>query len=354
MALTIDGDLHMGAYRRDLFEDEATREAFQQTYGRPLEPPKTWSAYRDIAAFFSGRRSADGKPLAGTLEAYARNGQRIWYLFSHAAAYTSHPDHPGAMFFDPVSMQPAIDNPAWVRALKEYMALRRFGPRDAAQLDSEAVRTRFAAGESAMNIDWADTGVLAGDKRHSRVAGRLGFFPLPGSRDVWNPASRTWDRLPAPRSVTFLAFGGWIAVVPAACHDPALAWSYISWYASPENSAVDVLDGTTGINPYRISQLADPAPWRKLLGNRQAADYLDVLRTSLTSQQTVSDLRIPGYRAYIDALQRQLDRILAGEITPETGLQEAARDWEALTDRLGRNSQRRHYRQAMGLPERAE
>jgi multiple sugar transport system substrate-binding protein len=75
------------------------------------------------------------------------------------------------------------------------------------------------------------------------------------------------------------------------------------------------------------------------------------LRSSLTARQTVSDLRLPGYRAYIAALDRQLDRVLAGEIEPMTGLQEAARAWDALTDRLGRNSQRRHYRAAMGLPE---
>jgi multiple sugar transport system substrate-binding protein len=166
MALTIGGDLHMGTYRRDLFEDEAARDAFQQRYGHPLQAPCTWSEYTDIAAFFSGRRSTDGRPMAGALEAYARNGQRIWYLFSHAAAYASHPAHPGAMFFDPVSMQPSIDNPAWVRAPKEYMGLRRSGPADVERLDSVAVHTRFAAGTAAMDIDWADTGVLAGGLAH--------------------------------------------------------------------------------------------------------------------------------------------------------------------------------------------
>ena len=37
--------------------------------------------------------------LAGTLEAFALHGQRVWFLFSRAAAYASHPDHPDAMFF---------------------------------------------------------------------------------------------------------------------------------------------------------------------------------------------------------------------------------------------------------------
>ncbi|EGV33158.1 extracellular solute-binding protein family 1 [Thiorhodococcus drewsii AZ1] len=352
MALTIDGDLHLGAYRRDLFADPEARTAFAAAYGRDLAPPSTWSQYREIAAFFSGRSGSDGQPLAGTLEAYARGGQRIWYLFSHAAAYTNHPDHPGAMFFDPETMTPAIGNPGWVRALTEFLALRHAGPADVASLDSEAVRTRFAAGQASMDIDWADTGVLAGALQGgaaSAVAGQVGFFALPGSEEVWNPATRSWDRLPAPRSVTFLAFGGWIGVVPASSTNIDQAWDYLAWLASPEHSTEDVLDGTSGINPYRPSQLADPQPWRKLLGEQQADDYLRVLRMSLTANTIARDLRLPGYRAYIAALEDQLDRVMAGEISPEAGLAAAAEDWESLTDRLGRQAQRRYYRQAMGL-----
>jgi multiple sugar transport system substrate-binding protein len=362
MALTIDGDLHMGAYRRDLFEDPDTRAVFAAEYGRPLQPPQSWSEYRDIAAFFTGRQGADGSALAGTLEAYARDGQRIWTLFSHAAAYTNHPEHPGAMFFDPDTMVPAIDNPGWVRALKEMLDLLRFGPADADSLDSEAVRTRFAAGKAAMNIDWADTGVLAGalggrqasTAGPSAIAGDVGFFLLPGSREVWNPAGKAWETLPAVRSVSFLAFGGWIAVVPAASLERERAWSYLAWYASPEHSARDLLDGSSGINPYRLSHLEDPAPWRRLLGDRQAEDYLHVLRASLSAPQIARDLRLPGYRAYIAALEDQLDRVMTGSAPPEEGLRAAAAHWEALTDRLGRNSQRRHYREAMGLSETAD
>ena len=292
--------------------------------------------------------------MAGTLEAYARGGQRIWYLFSHAAAYANHPDQPGSMFFDPDSMVPAIDNPAWVRALEEFLDLRRFGPGDASTLDSEAVRRRFADGKAAMDIDWADTGVLAGDPRRSRVAGKVGFFPLPGSLEVWNAATQQWDQLAEPRSVSFLAFGGWIGVVPAASPRPDQAWSYLAWYASPVHSGADVLDGSSGINPYRRSQLDDPQPWRRLLGDRAGEAYLEVLRTSLATPAPARDLRLPGYRAYVAALEDQLDRAMAGEATAAQALQAAARAWEALTDRLGRNSQRRHYRQAMGLPVRSE
>ncbi len=63
----------------------------------------------------------------------------------------------------------------------------------------------------------------------------------------------------------------------------------------------------------------------------------------------IATLRLPGYRAYITAMQEQLDRVMAGSTPPEAGLSAAASAWEQLTNRLGRNRQRRYYRQAMDL-----
>jgi multiple sugar transport system substrate-binding protein len=51
------------------------------------------------------------------------------------------------------------------------------------------------------------------------------------------------------------------------------------------------------------------------------------------------------------ALEEQLDMVLVGDLTAASGLA-AARAWEALTGRLGRTSQRRHDREAMGLATR--
>jgi multiple sugar transport system substrate-binding protein len=138
-------------------------------------------------------------------------------------------------------------------------------------------------------------------------------------------------------------------VVPAASPRTVEAWAYLAWYGSPAHSVADVLDGTSGINPYRISRLREAAPWRALLGTTQADAYLSTLRESLGAPEIARDLRLPGYRAYIAALDAQLDRVMAGEVGPEEGLRAAARDWELITDRLGRDGQRRHYRAAMGL-----
>jgi multiple sugar transport system substrate-binding protein len=105
-----------------------------------------------------------GRQLTDTLEAFSKGGQRLWYVLSHAAAYTNHPDFPGSMLFDPQSMKPAITNPGWHRALTEYLELSKSVPSDISSLDSYEVRSRFSRGEAAMAIDWTDIGVLAASK----------------------------------------------------------------------------------------------------------------------------------------------------------------------------------------------
>lgn len=347
-AVTLDGDLHMGAYRRDLFEDPATRADFAQRFHHPLAPPQSWAEYGEIASFFQGRTDAGGRVLAGTLEASAENGQRLWSLFSHTAAYTAHPDYPGHFFFDPNTMAPEIDNPAWVRGLRDYLAAVGHASPATQPLTSHGVRTSFAAGLGAMAIDWSDIGGAA-TAPGAAVRDKVGFFALPGSQQVWNPHSKAWEDLAQPRPVPFLAFGGWIAAVPRAAAKPQAAWNFIAFMAAPERAGRDVMSGTSGFNPYRPAQMQDSAAWSALLGEDAAAAYLGVLRQSLAAPQTAPDLRLPGYPAYMAALDARIGRVLAGQMTPEAALSEAAAEWDQITDRLGRAGQRRHYREAMGL-----
>ena len=349
VALTIDGDLHIGAYRTDLFGDRDNRAGFEDIYGRALAPPRTWAEYHDVAAFFHHRDQADGTTLAGTAEAFVDGGQRVWFLASRAAAYAHVPGRSGAMFFDPETMAPAVDNPAWVRALSEYRQALAVAPDNARAMDSYDVRTAFVRGRVAMNIDWTDTGVLAADETRSAVAGRTGFFMLPGSREAWDPALRAWQQFDRPRRVPFLAFGGWVAAVPAASRVIDAAWDYVAWLSSPERSARDVTDGTSGVNPYRLSHLDTPGLWRDVFDGNGASAYLSVIRQSLDHPLVARDLRIPGVRAYLAALDRGIGRVLDGAAMPDVALAGVAVEWELITDRLGRAAQRRQYRAAMGL-----
>ncbi|MCX7853218.1 MAG: extracellular solute-binding protein [Caldilineales bacterium] len=51
-AYPTEGDANGWAYRKDLFEDPAEKEAFKAQYGYDLAPPKTYAQLMDIAKFF--------------------------------------------------------------------------------------------------------------------------------------------------------------------------------------------------------------------------------------------------------------------------------------------------------------
>jgi len=350
IAATIDGDLFNGYYRKDLFEDPVNRSEFRTRYGYELFPPDTWKQYRDIAEFFTGRRQRDRTRVFGTAEAFARNGQQFWTLFSRSSAYTNHPDHPGAQFFDPDTMRAEINNPGWIRAVEEYREILRFSLPGAHHFDIVDARKAFLSGRTAMALDWGDTAQISADPSQSKVSGKVGFFVLPGTKRVWNGRLWQWDDMQAVYKAPFLAFGGWIAGVPKNSRQPEAAWDYITWFSNPENSLHDAVSSGTGINPYRFTHFTSIDTWTQALSTTAASEYLGMVRTSLDSPNVALDLRIPGFYRYTEALEEELSAILSGDSGSRESMGRVAEAWELITDELGREQQLAAYRTAMGLP----
>lgn len=340
---TMDGDMHMLNYRADLFEDSANQEAFRAKYGYELAAPVTWTQYYDIAEFFN----RPDKGLYGTAEAYKIGGQQFWYFFSHAASYTNNPNTPGAMFFDPDTMDAQINNPGWLRALEEYKRGLDFNPPGALNNGSGDVRPLYAGGTVAMNIDWADSGVLGATE--GSIKGHVRTAVLPGSTEIWNSKTKTWDRFGAPVASPFLAFGGWQLAVPADSRNQQAAWSYVAEVTGPEASGKAIVTANTGVNPYRLSHYENLDNWASIFSPKEAASYLGAQRASLDSPNVAIDLRIPGFNSYTDVLEIELSKALAGEVAPQAALDAIAQAWNKITDDFGRDAQRAAYRASMGL-----
>ena len=349
VAVTVDGDLFSGYYRKDLFEDPAARADFRARYNYELAPPDTWQQYRDVAEFFTGRVAQDGATIYGTAEPFARGGQQFWDVFSRASAYTNHPQFPGAQFFDPDTMAAQVNNPGWVRAVEEYVEILKFCPPGSENYGIVQAREAFVSGQTAMTLDWGDTAQNANDVRRSKVRGKVGYFVLPGSHRSWNLRTGIWDEMDYPYKTPFLAFGGWVASVPKNSKQQDAAWDYIMWYASPENSLQDVVTAGTGINPYRLTHFADIDAWTRAFSRSAASEYLGVLRSSLDSPHAALDLRIPGFIRYTNALEIELSKALENEISVKVALDRVAAAWNEITRSLGYGRQRDIYRAAMGL-----
>ena len=357
-ALPYDGDSHMMYYRKDLVSPESPFAAdFEAEYGYPLDEPQNWDQYLDIAAFFNGREvetAGETAPIFGVAEAQRRNAQSYWVFLSHAAGYGKVPGNP-CFFFSCDDMTPQVNNPGWVRALEEYISLRDLGSPDMINWDVADTRVQFPAGVSVFNIDWGDVGPISVDPNRSVVAGDIGFSVLPGGSEYWDYVAGEWvtpetgvNRAP------FIAFGGWIISVPANSDVKEAAMSLAAFMASPEMVKELAVTPDSGINPSRFSQLEDVGMWVESgFDQASAEDYLDAILDTINDPNAVLDLRITGSAEYLNVLDTEIARALAGEVEPQAALDNVAAGWDEISDRLGREGQLGQYRNAVGWTEYA-
>lgn len=336
-ALPYDGDTVTLYYRQDLLEDSGHRKAFEARYGYPLRPPATWSEVHDIADFFTGWDwSGDGEADFGLVGNRKVDGSAMLIFLSRAAAYARHPDDP-AFYFDPQDMTPRIDNPGFVRALREYIKALDYGPPGMGNFAGNDVRAHFIAGCCALAIDWANTGIMAESKETSQVRGRVGYAPLPGADEVWNSSSGRWEQR-ANRVASMV--GNYLMLVSRRSRDAELAFAFAAHMTSREMTSRLVVTPSTGINPSRLSHLQDYAAWERIGFSHEAAQrYLGMIRDALASQSIIFDIRIPGSARYYASLDQAIMRAVQGVQTPQGALSQAAREWQLITDELGRESQ---------------
>ena len=94
------------------------------------EPPTTWAQVNDFTKKVKGQKD----PLTGT-DAYGFldplkfqwGGFGYYFIADRAAAYGKHPSDK-AWLFDPDTMKPRVNNPAWVKAIQDVMDLWRPAP----------------------------------------------------------------------------------------------------------------------------------------------------------------------------------------------------------------------------------
>ena len=123
--ISIDGDCHTFSYRKDYYEDETMKAAWASEGGEGAwEPPNTWEQVQAQSKFLVGKTD----PLTG-LDAHGYldplkgwGGFGFYFLENRAAPYAKHPNDP-AWLFDPDTMKPRVNNPAWVQAIQDVLDL---------------------------------------------------------------------------------------------------------------------------------------------------------------------------------------------------------------------------------------
>ena len=352
--ISIDGDCHNFNYRTDYFENEELAKAWKdEGHSGNWEVPTTWQKVTEVSKFLKGKKHA-GFPAYGYLDVQKGwGGFGFYFLGSIATAYAKHPDSP-AFLFEPDTMKPMVNNPAWVRAIQDTLDRRDCQPPDQINADPGVTGfNQFLAGTGSMVSWWGDVGSNANTSDESLVAGNVGFDILPGSDDVYNWQTGKWETLSSgPNYAPNMAYIGWglycMKTIDSDSAKRKAAWSAAAHIGGKEVSLWMSMY-PSGFQPYRNSHF-NISEWTGAgYSEAFASDYLASEADSYNHPNAAIEPRIPGIFQYYSIAEDELSKIYAGQMDAQTGADNIAAAWDKITDQIGRDSQVKLYKASLGL-----
>jgi multiple sugar transport system substrate-binding protein len=344
--ITIDGDCHTFAYRTDYFGDGGIGGA---------EVPKTWQEVNAVSKALIGQEDPlTGLPAHGYLDPLKGwGGFGFYFLENRAAAYAKHPDDP-AWLFDPDTMKPRVNNPAWVQAIQDVLDLIEAGAYPADQINADPGTTgfqQFLAGTGSMLMWWGDIGSNARTSDTSVVGDVVGFGINPGSDRVYNSGTGAWEETynEAPN----MAYLGWGIYVTKRVQGDDLkrkaAWSAAA-HLGGKDISLWMSAYPSGFQPYRNSHFQYDE-WEEAGYDRAfIEDYLGSNADSYNHPNAAIEPRIPGIFQYYSVAEDELAKGYAGQYGSAQEIGDAiAAAWEKITDQIGRDSQIALYKASLGM-----
>lgn len=346
--LPYDGDCVNLYYRKDILANKDYKRKFKEEFGYKLDVPKTWSEYKDIASFFDRWDWDDDGEIDFGFAGSRVKGYGTTLLFlTKAAAYAKYPEDK-AYYFDINTMKAKINSPGFVRALEEYIDIMKYAPWQTISFAPEQVRQSFITGKVVLAIDWANIGAMSQNSKESLVKGKVGVAKLPGSNEVYNTVKNKWEnRYNAPSSIV----GNWVLVVNKNSKNKELAYKFASYMTSKETTNRYVVKGWSGVNPSRFSHLklnTNLHKWEENGFDKEfAKKYLNTIKESISTQNTIMDIRIPGANLYYKSLENNLDKAIKKRLSPKEALDATAKEWDEITAKLGVEKQLKYYKESI-------
>ncbi|MGH6899570.1 MAG: ABC transporter substrate-binding protein [Geminicoccaceae bacterium] len=311
-----DGDVFILYYRKDLFEDPDNQAAFREKYGYDLAPPATWQQFDEIAEFFTDEYAPD---LYGT--AMIRGAGLVEPFFQERFR------NEGGAFLDAATMRATINSEVGVKVLADTVREHQWMPPGAETWGFVEVLAAWLSGDVAMTISWPPFGRWSagyGAEEEalswvpkSEIAGKVGYALPPGGH---------------PELANGFALG-----ISSQSRNKEAAYLFIQWMNSPEISLQRVQLPYALRDPFRQNHFTSAEYQSRWPA---APAYLATLEQA--AKTGILDLSILQTAAYVEALGRAIQAAIAG-VDPQDALDQAAAEWDALTERIGIDAQRSAY-----------
>jgi glycerol transport system substrate-binding protein len=329
-------------FRYDWFQNADFKKRFKEKYGYELGVPVNWSAYEDIADFFSNDvKEIDGVAVYGHMD-YGKKAPDLGWRFTDAWLSMAGAGDKGLPNGKPVDewgirvdgCNPVgssvtrggdANGPAAKYALRKYMEwLRKYAPPGALGMDFYQSLPSLAKGNVAQQIFWY-TAFTA-----SMVA------PGPTVNEDGTPK---WRMAPSPHGpyweegmkLGYQDAGSWTMFKSTPVDRQKAAWLYAQFTVAKTVSLKKSHVGLTIIrdSDIRHESFTERAP--KLGG------LVEFYRSPARVLWTPTGTNVPDYPKLAQLWWQNIGEAVAGEVTVETAMDHLAAEQDKVLERLERS-----------------
>ncbi|MBK8454603.1 MAG: ABC transporter substrate-binding protein [Thiofilum sp.] len=329
-------------FRYDWFSDPKNKEDFKAKYGYDLGVPVNWSAYEDIAEFFTGREQ-DGKKVFGHMD-YGKKDPSLGWRFTDAwmsMAGMGDKGEPNGLPVDEwgirvndksqpvgscVARGGATNDAAAVYAVTKYVDwLKKYAPPAAAGMVFSEAGPVPAQGEIAQQMFWYTAFTADMVKEGLPVMNTDG---TPKWRMAPSPHGAYWQN---GMKVGYQDAGSWTLMKSTPTERAKAAWLYAQFVTS---KTVDVKKSHVGLTFIRESTVnhesfTERAP--KLGG------LVEFYRSPARVQWSPTGTNVPDYPKLAQLWWQNIGDASSGEKTPQQALDALCEAQEKVLERLERS-----------------
>lgn len=331
-------------FRADLFARPDLKEKFKAKYGYDLGVPINWSAYEDIAEFFTNDvKEIDGKPIYGHMD-YGKKDPSLGWRFTDAwlsMAGTADKGIPNGMPIDEwgirvsddgchplgaeVARGGATNSPAAVYALTKYIDwMKKYAPKEAMGMTFGESGPVPAQGQIAQQVFW--------------YTAFTADMTKPGLPVVNADGTPKWRMAPGPHGPYwkdgmqngYQDVGSWSFFEG---HDPdrtAAAWLYAQFVTAKTTSLKKSIVGLTFIRDSDI---------RSDFFTENADKYgglVEFYRSPARVAWTPTGTNVPDYPKLAQLWWKNVAQAVTGEKTPQAAMDNLAKEMDDVMARLER------------------
>lgn len=321
-------------YRADWFARPDLQKRFEARYGYKLAVPKNWSAYEDIAEFFTLHvKNIDGQQVWGHMDYGKRDPSLGWrmsdaWLSMAGAGDKGLPNgfpvdewgirvdgcHPvGAS----VSRGGALDSPAAIYALSKFVDwLNKYAPPEAKEMNFTEAGQFLRKGNVAQQLFWYSSSTAMLTKPGLPIMNSDG---TPKWRMAPSPHGAYWEK---GMKMGYQDTGAWTLLKSTPLKRRDAAWLYAQFTVAKTLSLHKTLIGLT---PIRQSDINSPIMTQK---SSKLGGLVEFYRSEGKNVWTPTGTNVPDYTKLSRVWWDSASKAVSGELTATQAMREMAKSMD--------------------------